>query len=60
MARNFHLHDRYNLDARIDATNVLNHVTFTSWSTAVGSQQFGTATTAKSMRSLQGTLRLRF
>ena len=60
MARNFHLHDRYNLDARLDATNVLNHVAFSNWVTAVGSPQFGAPSTAKGMRSVQATIRLRF
>jgi hypothetical protein len=73
MRRTFRLHDRYNLDADLSATNVLNHVTYTSWyttlpvvdpttgtySTTVPSQ-FGTPVAANAMRSMQVTVRLRF
>jgi hypothetical protein len=73
MRRTFRLHDRYNLDADLSATNVLNHVTYTSWyntlplvdpttgtySTTVPSL-FGTPAAANAMRSMQVTVRLRF
>jgi hypothetical protein len=60
MGRTFRLDGRFNLDLRMDSTNLLNHVTFTTWNTAVNSTQFGLPTTANSMRSIQTTLRLRF
>ena len=60
MARTFRLGDRLNLDLRIDSTNPLNHVTFTTWNTTVNSAQFGLPNAANAMRSLQATLRLRF
>lgn len=60
MARTFRLHDRLNLDFRIDATNVLNHVTFTTWNSTINSAQFGLPAAANAMRSSQATLRLRF
>jgi hypothetical protein len=60
LSRNFRLTDRINLDLRVDANNALNHVTFPSWNTTVGSAQFGLPTTANAMRSLQTTLRWRF
>jgi hypothetical protein len=60
MGRTFRLDGRFNLDLRMDSTNLLNHVTFTSWNTAINSTQFGLPTTANSMRSIQTTLRLRF
>ena len=60
MGRTFRLHDRMNLDFRIDATNVLNHVTFTSWDSTINSAQFGLPAAANAMRSMQVTLRLRF
>jgi len=60
MQRGFRLHDRYNLTAQIDANNVLNHVTLSNWSTAVGSTQFGTAAAANGMRSVSITLRMRY
>jgi hypothetical protein len=49
-----------NLDLRFDSTNMLNHVTYPSWNTAVLSSQFGLPSTANAMRSLQATLRWRF
>lgn len=60
LARTFRLRDRYSLDLRVDATNLLNTVVFTSWETIVNSPQFGIPSAANAMRSLQTTLRLRF
>jgi len=60
MARTFRLHGRFNLNARLDANNVLNHVTYTGWITSVGSPLFGTATLANQMRSMTVNLRLNF
>jgi hypothetical protein len=60
MGRTFRLNDRFNLDLRIDSTNLLNHATFTSWNTTVTSTQFGLPIAANAMRSIQITLRLRF
>jgi hypothetical protein len=60
MGRTFRLNGRFNLDLRVDSTNLLNHVTFTSWDTTVNSAQFGLPTTANAMRSVQTTLRVRF
>ena len=60
MARTFRVGGRLNLDFRIDSTNLLNHVTFTTWNTTVNSAQFGLPNAANAMRSLQATLRLRF
>jgi trimeric autotransporter adhesin len=59
MSRTFRLHDRYNLDARLDANNALNHVAYSSWNTSLG-QQFGTAAAPNGMRSMTVTMRLRF
>jgi len=59
MARTFRL-DRFNLDFRIDSTNLLNHVTFTSWNTTINSTLFGSPMATNPMRSMQATLRLRF
>jgi hypothetical protein len=58
--RTFRLGDRYNLDLRIDSTNALNRVNFTSWNTTVNSATFGLPTAANAMRSIQTTLRVRF
>jgi hypothetical protein len=60
MGRTFRLNGRFNLDLRIDSTNVLNHATFTSWYTTVTSTQFGLPAAANAMRSMQTTLRVRF
>ncbi len=60
IARTFTLGERLNLDWRIDATDVLNRVTFASINTLVGSPQFGLPNRANTMRKVQSTLRLRF
>lgn len=60
MGRTFRLRDRLNLDLRFDATNALNHVTYTSWNTVINNAQFGLPVSANAMRSVQTTLRLRF
>ncbi|HUH63170.1 MAG TPA: TonB-dependent receptor [Terracidiphilus sp.] len=60
LARTFRPGGKWFLDARIDATNVLNHTEFTNWNTTVNSAQFGLPLSANAMRSLQTTVRLRF
>jgi hypothetical protein len=59
LGRTFRVSDRLNLDLRFDATNALNHVTFTSWNSIVNTQ-FGLPAGANAMRSLLTNLRLRF
>ena len=60
LARTFRPSTRFFLDARIDATNLLNHGVFTAWNTTVNSTQFGVPLAANAMRSLETTVRLRF
>ena len=60
LARTFRPNGRFYLDARVDATNLLNHGVFTGWITTVNSTQFGLPVAANPMRSLETTLRLRF
>jgi hypothetical protein len=60
VTRTFLWGDRLNLDWRIDATNVLNRVTYSSVNTLVGSPQFGLPNRANTMRKIQMSLRLRF
>lgn len=60
VARTFRPTGRFFFDARIDATNLLNHGVFTSWISTVNSTQFGLPAAANPMRSLETTLRLRF
>ena len=58
--RSFLWGERLSIDWRIDATNVLNRVTYTGVNTFVGSPQFGLPIQANVMRKLQSSLRLRF
>jgi hypothetical protein len=58
--RVFRLGERRSIDLRFDSTNVLNHVSFTSWNTTLGSLQFGLPTSAGQMRTIQANLRFRF
>lgn len=64
LARTFKLHDRYSLETHFDATNVLNRVSYSSWNTLwlPGNLNplFGTPTSAKDMRSIQATFRVRY
>jgi hypothetical protein len=60
LARTFRPSPRFYLDLRVDATNLLNHVAFTSWNTTVNSRQFGLPIAGSPMRSLETSLRLRF
>jgi hypothetical protein len=64
MARTFRVHRTWNLDVRMDATNLLNHVAYTGWNTdwntTSNSTTFGLPASASAMRSLQLTGRLRF
>jgi hypothetical protein len=60
LERTFRTGTRFNLIARIDATNTLNHAVFSGWMTTVNSTQFGLPAAANPMRSLQTTIRLRF
>jgi hypothetical protein len=60
LGRTFPWRDRYSIDLRVDATNVLNHVTFKTWNTIITSAQFGLPSTVHPMRGVQTTLRLRF
>ena len=60
MSRTLRLRNPFNLDVRIEATNLLNHGVFPSWNTVVNSTTFGLPAPANAMRSLQATARLRF
>ena len=51
---------RHRLEGRVEANNVLNHVNITSYGTVVNSANYGLATAAGNMRSIQLTLRFRF
>jgi hypothetical protein len=60
LARTFRPSQRFYIDARVDATNLLNHAVFAGWITTLNSTQFGLPSAANPMRSLQTTIRLRF
>ena len=60
LSRTFRLHEPFNLDVRIDATNLLNHAVFSSWNTIVNSTIFGLPANTNGMRTMQITGRLRF
>jgi trimeric autotransporter adhesin len=59
MGRTFRLSDRLTADLRIDATNPINHPTFTSWNTTVGNL-FGLPVSVNAMRSLITRFVVRF
>jgi hypothetical protein len=60
LLRTFRIGNRLNADWSMNATNVLNNVTFTSWNTTVTSPLFGLPNTANTMRKLQMNFRVRF
>jgi hypothetical protein len=60
LGRSFLWGSRLTLDWRLDASNVINQVTFAAVNTIVGSPQFGLATQANPMRKVQSSLRVRF
>jgi trimeric autotransporter adhesin len=60
LGRTFMWGERLNLDWRLNATNVLNRVTYAMVNTFVGSPQFGLPTVANPMRKVQASLRVRF
>jgi hypothetical protein len=60
LARTFLSANRWNVEWRLDATNILNRVTYASLNTTVGSPQFGLADRANPMRKVQSSLRVRF
>jgi len=62
MVRTFRLTNRLNLSAEIDASNVLNHMTYPGWNTTYtpGSKQFGEPLPPNTMRTMSITMRLRY
>jgi hypothetical protein len=60
VVRTFVLSGRWSMDWRLDATNVLNRVTYSSLNTIVGSPQFGLPNRANAMRKLLSSIRVRF
>jgi hypothetical protein len=60
ITRTFPWGNRLNMDWRIDATNILNQVTYSSVNTLVSSPQFGLPSGTNQMRRVQTSLRMRF
>ena len=60
LGRSFLWGDRLTLDWRINASNVINRVTYAMVNTVAGSPQFGLPTLANPMRKIQSSLRVRF
>jgi hypothetical protein len=60
LTRSFPWRDRYNIDVSVNAQNVLNHVTYRTWNTTFGNEQFGLASSVSPMRTIQTNVRLRF
>ncbi len=52
--------DGNSLDIRVDATNILNHVTYKNWNTVINAFQFGLPGGVEPMRSIRVFMRLRF
>ena len=64
LSRTFRIFKTYNLDIRVNSTNLLNHAVFTGYNTtispSVDNPVFGLPAATGPMRSLQTTARLRF
>jgi hypothetical protein len=60
VARTFRVNNRLNLDWRIDASNVLNRVTYAGVNALITSPQFGLPNRANEMRKVRTSVRLRF
>jgi trimeric autotransporter adhesin len=60
VGRSFLIGERLTADWRIDASNVLNLVTYAGINAIVGSPQFGLPDRANTMRKIQTSLRVRF
>jgi hypothetical protein len=58
--RVFRFGERRSVDLQLQAQNLLNHVTITSWGTVLGANNYGLATDAAGMRKLTMNLRVRF
>ena len=60
VARTFRVGERINMDFRIDATNVLNRVTFNNVYTQINGSEFGLPNSTNNMRRLRTLVRFRF
>jgi hypothetical protein len=60
LSRTIRVGERHNFDIRFDSQNTLNHVSFTSFNTTIGSNNVGILSGPSRMRSLSATLRFRW
>jgi outer membrane receptor protein involved in Fe transport len=60
VGRTFRWGERFNIDWRIDANNVLNRQVYTSVNTIIGNPQFGLPNGINQARTIQSSLRVRF
>jgi hypothetical protein len=60
ISRVFRIGERRSADLQFAATNALNHVTFSSFNTTIGSNNLGLLSSPSAMRSLTASLRFRF
>jgi hypothetical protein len=60
VTRTFQMSERLSIDWRVDATNVINRLTYTGVNTTLGGQQFGLPAAANTPRKIQTTIRMRF
>jgi hypothetical protein len=59
LARTIQLTERRNIEFNVSATNLLNHVNISGFGTVVNSLNYGLATGAAGMRTIQATIRFR-
>jgi hypothetical protein len=60
LSRVIRVGERHNIDIRFDAANALNHVTFGTFNTTIGSNNLGLLSNPSSMRSMTATIRFRW
>jgi hypothetical protein len=60
VGRVFRFGERRSVDLQLQAQNILNRVTITSWGTTIDSVNYGLATAASGMRKMTASVRFRF
>jgi len=60
LTRTFQMTERMSVDWRVDATNIINQLTYAGVNTTFGGPLFGLPITANTPRKIQTTIRMRF
>jgi trimeric autotransporter adhesin len=60
LARRLNIGERYRMDFRVEAQNLLNHANYTNLVNTVGASSFGSVTSAEPMRTFDLVLRVHF